>query len=126
MSGFEFTSTGLASSITKRITSSTVSHFILAKSFLEVFEDSIDRFLEILQSALTRLENFSIVDCGLHDGGGVSSLAKEIKIKLVYDGDASKDNIGTDLSSTIVSVHCIASFTSLNEFLRHRMVRMRF
>lgn len=126
VSGFEFTSTGLASSITKRITSSTVSHFILAKSFLEVFEDSIDRFLEILQSALTRLENFSIVDCGLHDGGGVSSLAKEIKIKLVYDGDASKDNIGTDLSSTIVSVHCIASFTSLNEFLRHRMVRMRF
>ncbi|CAI1548758.1 hypothetical protein SEUBUCD646_0K02110 [Saccharomyces eubayanus] len=126
VSGFEFTSTGLASSIAKRISSSTVSHFILVKSFLEVFEDNVDRFLEILQSALTRLENFSIVDCGLHDGGGVSSLAKEIRIKLVYDGDATRDNIGTDLSSTIVSVHCIASFTSLNEFLRHRMVRMRF
>ncbi|EJS42910.1 ufd4p [Saccharomyces arboricola H-6] len=126
VSGFEFTSTGLASSIIKRIMSSTVSHFVLVKAFLEVFEDNVDRFLNILQSALTRQENFSIVDCGLHDGDGVSSLAKEIRIKLVYDGDATEDNIGADLSSTVVSVHCIASFMSLNEFLRHRMVRMRF
>ncbi|CAI4045003.1 putative ubiquitin-protein ligase UFD4 SKDI_11G2020 [Saccharomyces kudriavzevii IFO 1802] len=126
VSGFEFTSTGLASSLTKRIMSSTVSHFLLVKSFLEVFENNVDRFLEILQSALTRLENFSIVDCGLHDGGGISSLAKEMRIKLVYDGDANQDNIGADLSSTVVSVHCIASFASLNEFLRHRIVRMRF
>ena len=107
VSGFEFTSTGLASSITKRITSSTTSRFILAKSFLEVFEDNVERFLEILQSALTRLENFSIVDCGLHDGGGVSSLAKEIRIKLVYDGDASKDNIGNDLSCLLYTSRCV-------------------
>ena len=80
-------------------------------------------FLEQLRQQKTKQGRISILSMD----AGVSNFAfSKFQLDVYKRQDATRDNIGTDLSSTVVSVHCIASFTSLNEFLRHRMVRMRF
>lgn len=127
ISSFEFVSTGLATALSRIVGEQGFKSTAPRKTFFEVFGSSSSKFVDILQSALTRIESFEIVDCGLAgDEGRVASLGKQVKIKLLYDGDAQKDNVPEQLTNIMISIHCISSFGALNEFLRHRIAQARF
>ncbi|GME95311.1 unnamed protein product [[Candida] boidinii] len=81
-----------------------------------------------LEEALTRSESFEIVSSGTSLGGSsnvvasrASSMAKQIKIKLISD-DSS---IGEQNSQMMVMVHAIATFKSLNGFMKSRIGGLR-
>ncbi|QLQ78176.1 hypothetical protein HG537_0A04230 [Torulaspora globosa] len=127
ISSFEFVSTGLATALSRIVEEHGFKNTVPRKTFFEVFGPSSSKFVNILQSALTRIESFEIVDCGLTgDEGRVASLGKQVKIKLLYDSDAQKDNVPEQLTNLTISIHCISSFSALNEFLRHRIAQARF
>lgn len=127
ISSFEFVSTGLATALARIVEGHGFKSAIPKRAFCQVFGPNISNFVEVLQSALTRIESFEIVDCGLAgDEGRVASLGKQVKIKLIYDGDAKRDNVPEQLTNITISIHCISSFNSLNEFLRHRIAQARF
>lgn len=127
ISSFELISSGLASALSRLVEHYGISSFEPRRTFIQVFGDRLPAFVTILQSALTRLESFRIVECGLQGGEGrVASLGKQMKIKLVYDGDAQEDNIAPHLTTIALSIHCIASLKTLDEFLRHRIGQTRF
>lgn len=127
ISSFELISSGLVSVLSKLVEQYGFSSFDPKRTFTQVFGEQLPIFVNILQSALTRLESFRIVECGLQGGEGrVASLGKQMKIKLVYDGDAQADNIAPHLTTITLSIHCIASLKTLGEFLRHRAGQTRF
>lgn len=127
ISSFEFISTGLASALSRTVEKNGSMSLIPKRTFIEVFGDKLGKVVELLQSALTRLESFRIVECGLQGSEGrVASLGKQIKIKLLYDGDHKMDNIAQQLTTITVSIHCVASFKTLNEFLKHRIAQAKF
>lgn len=127
ISSFEFVSTGLAAALCKLIEVRGSSYNIAKRTFREAFGDKVTNLVEILQSALTRLESFKIVECGLPgDEGRVASLGKQVKLKLIYNGDAQKDKISEQLTTITLSIHCISSFSALNDFLKHRIAQTRF
>lgn len=127
ISSFEFVSTGLAAALCRLVEKCGLMNIVAKRTFNEVFGPKIVDLIGILQTALTRLESFRIVECGLPgDEGRVASLGKQVKIKLVYNGDPRKDNISEQLTTITLSIHCISSFNALNEFLRHRIAQTRF
>lgn len=127
ISSFEFVSTGLATALARIVEECGFASAVPKRVFKGVFGSDASKFVQILQSALTRIESFDIVECGLTgDEGRVASLGKQVKVKLVYDGDAQKDNVPDQLTNITISIHCISSFSSLNEFLRHRIAQARF
>lgn len=127
ISSFEFVSTGLAAALCRVVEKCGSSDNVARRAFSEVFGSKIADLVGMLQTALTRLESFRIVECGLPgDEGRVASLGKQVKFKLVYIGDPQKDNISEQLTSITLSIHCISSFNALNEFLRHRIAQTRF
>lgn len=127
ISSFELISSGLASVLSKLIERYSVSSFVPERTFIQVFDKELPKFVSILQSALTRLESFRIVECGLHGAEGrLASLGKQMKIKLIYHGDAHEDNISPQLTTITLSIHCIASLRTLGEFLKHRIAQSRF
>ncbi|CAR22545.1 putative ubiquitin-protein ligase UFD4 [Lachancea thermotolerans CBS 6340] len=123
-SGFEFISSGLADEMSKLVLSNSSKSSICQRALIETFGEDLETFAEIIQSALTRLESFELLDCGLHgeDGKG-ASLGKQVKIRLEYDGDAVEDGIPKNLQAVTVAIHCVATFRSLNEFLKHRVLQ---
>ena len=127
LSGYEFVSTGLASQIAAYLrTVQDVSR--LSKDIItQVFGDKLSELVSILHSALTRIESFSIVDCGLvGEETGIRSLTKQVKLHLVYDGSSEEDGIPDTMQDLTVSIHCISSFKALTEFLKHRVVKSTF
>ncbi|CAR26071.1 hypothetical protein ZYGR_0E00500 [Zygosaccharomyces rouxii] len=127
ISSFELISSGLASVLSQLIERYGVLSFEPERTFVQVFGEQLPNFVNILQSALTRLESFHIVECGLQGSEGrVASLGRQMKIKLVYNGDAQEDNIAPHLTTITLSIHCIASLKTLSEFLRHRIGQTRF
>lgn len=127
VSGFEFISTGLAREISRIIEFHSNKTSNCQRALICTFEKSLEVFVEILQHALTRLESFDIVECGLQgEEGRAASLGKQMKIKLEYAGDARGDKIPNNMKSIMVSIHCIASFKTLNAFLKHRILQSQF
>lgn len=127
ISSFELISSGLAEKLSHLIDRYGTSSFVPERTFIQVFGAQLSKLVGILQSALTRLESFHIVECGLQgEEGGVASLGKQMKVRLIYDGDAQEDNIAAHLSTITLSIHCIASLKTLSEFLKHRIAQTRF
>ncbi|SCU92216.1 LAFA_0F08856g1_1 [Lachancea sp. 'fantastica'] len=126
ISSFEFMSTGLAREMSKIIIENRTKSFFCEPALIDAFGGDLRTFVQILQSSLTRIECFSLMECGLHDENGKSaSLGKQMKIKLEYDGDHEGDKIPANLRSITVAIHCIATFKSLNDFLKHRILQSR-
>ncbi|CCK68329.1 putative ubiquitin-protein ligase UFD4 KNAG_0A06740 [Huiozyma naganishii CBS 8797] len=127
LSGFEMLSTGLASTLASKISARNTSLYFLKKAAHAVLSDRFTEFVNILQSALTRVDEFRIVDSGLQDDeSGMSSLTKQIKLQLKFDGDGNGDgdDLFSSLTSVIVSIHCIASFKVLEDFVRDRSAKL--
>lgn len=124
LSGFELISSELPTVIAKKL--SGIDHtscFYLEKTLKAAFGGKLVEFITILQSALTRVESFPIIDSGLQgESSGMESLGKQIKIHLHFDGE---DKTFTPLSTVVVSIHCIASFKVLETFIRDRAAKAR-
>ncbi|SCU89670.1 LANO_0D05930g1_1 [Lachancea nothofagi CBS 11611] len=124
ISSFEFITTGLAEEMSKIISSSAARTSICQRALIDAFGNELESFVRILQSALTRLESFPLIDSGLHgEEGKAASLGKQIKLNLEYEEDTDNDDIPSNLKSIMVTIHCIASFRSLNDFLKHRLLK---
>ncbi|CCF57986.1 hypothetical protein KAFR_0D03380 [Kazachstania africana CBS 2517] len=127
ISGFEFITTGLASSLVNHIQKVGENNMISKKAMMDVFGDRLSNLVSILQTALTRVDSFNVVESGLQgEESGMASLGKQMKIHLEYDGDIGQDKILPALSSVMVVIHCVASFRALAEFLKHRATRASF
>lgn len=136
LSGFELINTGLIDTISYVLESLPSRQSACRRMFIKAFDDKLEEFVGHLQSALTRSESFSIVDTGL--SGNISqgsSLVKQIKIRLLYDENSSddlgnlserKDIIPDNLKDVVVSIHCVASLKTLDDFLRHKILQSEF
>ncbi|SCV01426.1 LAME_0G16138g1_1 [Lachancea meyersii CBS 8951] len=126
ISSFEFMTTGLASEMSRIITNNSIKTSVCQRAFIDAFGADLKPFVQILQSALTRIECFDLRDCGLHgDEGKTASLGKQMKLRLEYEGDFDGDEIPQNLRSITVGIHCVASFKSLNDFLKHKLLQSR-
>ncbi|SCU94770.1 LADA_0G11078g1_1 [Lachancea dasiensis] len=124
ISSFEFISTGLAREMAKIIHANGEKNSICQRAMVGAFSDKVKQFIQILQAALTRIESFPVIDCGLAgEEGKAASLGKQVKIKLEYAGDAEEDQIPISLRSITIFIHCISSFKALNDFLKHRLLQ---
>lgn len=127
LSGYELVSTGLASQIAAYLRSVQDISNLSKDIIIQVFGDKLAELVSILHSALTRIESFSIVDCGLSgEEIGIRSLTKQIKLHLIYDGSCEEDGVPDMMQDLTVSIHCISSFKVLTEFLKHRVVKSTF
>lgn len=127
ISGFEFVSTGLADCLYHIIQSDQTNRSICHKSFIKILGDKLGILVNILQSSLTRLEPFKIIEPNVDEKmSQYSSLRKQIKLKLVYDGDPILDHIPRAFSIVKIDIHCIASFAVLNDLLRNRITQSQF
>ncbi|KAF9221474.1 hypothetical protein BS17DRAFT_758087 [Gyrodon lividus] len=75
-----------------------------------------------LQESLTRMENFEVVTIaqGSDDSkrSSPSLLARQLRLRLVADDDSE---IPRNLQNMVVSIHAIATFQALNDYLRPRV-----
>ncbi|KAK5773550.1 hypothetical protein RI543_005179 [Arxiozyma heterogenica] len=124
LSGFELVSNQLPTIIANKLSELNLNWTTNLQSAVKTaFGDNLVELIKIFQSALTRVESFSIIDSGLQgEERGMESLGKQIKIHLHYDGDSKTF---TPLSTIVVSVHCIASFKVLETFIKDRAVRAK-
>ena len=126
ISGFELISTGLATALAEFLERYNSWVTVAQRIFYNVFETQLRTFVNILHSGLNRVENFDLVECGLQgEEGAVASLGKQIRIDLRYTGEPPA-HLDSSFSSPTVSIHCIASFATLNDFLKHRFVKAQF
>lgn len=77
-----------------------------------------------LQDLLSRAEGFEVITVNSSPGdnsrsGAASMLAKQVRIKLVADGEES--GIPAPFRHIMVSIHAIATLKALDEYLRPRM-----
>lgn len=75
-----------------------------------------------LQESLTRMENFEVISIaqGSDDSkrSSPSLLARQLRLRLVTDDDS---DIPRSLQNMVVSIHAIATFQALNDYLRPRV-----
>ncbi|KAF9245359.1 hypothetical protein BU15DRAFT_85677 [Melanogaster broomeanus] len=75
-----------------------------------------------LQESLTRMENFEVITIaqGSDDSkrSSPSLLARQLRLRLVADDDSE---IPRNLQNMVVSIHAIATFQALNDYLRPRV-----
>lgn len=75
-----------------------------------------------LQDLLSRSEHFEVFTVGQHAhdgrGGAASMLARQLRLKLVADKDSG---IPESFRNIMVSIHAIAMFKSLDDYLRPRI-----
>ncbi|KAF1912152.1 hypothetical protein BDU57DRAFT_80502 [Ampelomyces quisqualis] len=73
-----------------------------------------------LQDLLSRSEHFEVFTVHQHDGrgGATSMLAKQLRLKLVADDDSC---IPKSYRNIMVSIHAIAMFKALDDYLRPRI-----
>lgn len=90
--------------------------------FLEVCMTSIafPTLVAKLQELLTRAERFEVAtSSSSEDKRSASVLAKQVKIKLVADDDS---DIPKPFRNLMVSIHAIATFKALDDYLRPRVL----
>lgn len=75
-----------------------------------------------LQESLTRMENYEVITItqGSDDSkrSSPSLLARQLRLRLVADDDS---DIPRSLQNMVVSIHAIATFQALNDYLRPRV-----
>ncbi|KAI9573982.1 hypothetical protein HD554DRAFT_2202087 [Boletus coccyginus] len=75
-----------------------------------------------LQESLTRMENFEVITIaqGSDDSkrSSPSLLARQLRLRLIADDDS---DIPRNLQNMVVSIHAIATFQALNDYLRPRV-----
>ncbi|KAL4078725.1 hypothetical protein V8B97DRAFT_1933082 [Scleroderma yunnanense] len=75
-----------------------------------------------LEESLTRMENFEVITIaqGSDDSkrSSPSLLARQLRLRLVTDDDS---DIPRSLQNMVVSIHAIATFQALNDYLRPRV-----
>ncbi|KAF8557697.1 hypothetical protein OG21DRAFT_1434490 [Imleria badia] len=75
-----------------------------------------------LQESMTRMENFEVITIaqGSDDSkrSSPSLLARQLRLRLVADDDS---DIPRNLQNMVVSIHAIATFQALNDYLRPRV-----
>ncbi|KAG9312850.1 hypothetical protein JVU11DRAFT_6281 [Chiua virens] len=75
-----------------------------------------------LQESLTRMENFEVVTIaqGSDDSkrSSPSLLARQLRLRLIADDES---DIPRNLQNMVVSIHAIATFQALNDYLRPRV-----
>lgn len=149
ISSFELITSGIIESLSNLFTSGNSSKFEYNdyyRSFIEVFfvkNSDMTFLIQKLQDCLTRSESFDIISSGgstsvnslygsglfkLYgsNGNGLENnhtavMAKQIKIKLIAEGDTEQNKLPTSMQTMILSVHAIATFKSIESFLKQRL-----
>ncbi|CCE85805.1 Piso0_005440 [Millerozyma farinosa CBS 7064] len=138
VSSFELISSGILSAFSKvfNFEETNFSEYSEChKAFLRVFflEHSLSgtntspAFLLVskLQEALTRAESFDIISSGgtqplSNDNHQASSMAKQVKLRFSVD-PTCRSQIPEPMQHMILSVHAIATFKSIESFIRQRL-----
>ncbi|SMN18887.1 similar to Saccharomyces cerevisiae YKL010C UFD4 Ubiquitin-protein ligase (E3) that interacts with Rpt4p and Rpt6p, two subunits of the 19S particle of the 26S proteasome [Maudiozyma saulgeensis] len=127
LSPFEFISSGLSSAISSKVETFASTTNNNKRVLIEVFGEKLIDFIDILQAALTRIETFEIIDCGLQGSeGGMASLGKQITIELIPTSISEEDKFTKSLKPTMISIQCISSFKTCCEFLKSRLLNVSF
>lgn len=126
VSGYTFVSSGLASMVYELISLAPNSDCIPRNTFRDIFKDLMPQFVSILQTALTRVENFDVVESGLASNeSGIDSITKQLHLELIPD-TKQEDNQSTLSEKTIVAIHGFATVNVLADFLKSRIEKSRF
>lgn len=139
VSSFELISSGIIQTLTKVFSSPTLgaSNSVCYNSFMVVFYNSNDSssiltFIDKLQEALTRAESFEIISAGsnnsevsrlasiYYDNSQTAGMAKQIKLRLVPE-NPDQIKLPSTMQNMVLSVHAIATFTSIDTFLNQRL-----
>lgn len=79
-------------------------------------------FVKKLQESLTRMESFNVITVSQSSDdtkrSSPSLLARQLRLRLVADADS---DIPRNLQSLVVSIHAIATFQALHDYLRPRV-----
>ncbi|KAK6456355.1 Ufd4 protein [Scheffersomyces xylosifermentans] len=140
ISSFELISSGIIESLANIFTSDSYDFGFefndCYKAFISVFfvdrnQDAASFLVTKLQEALTRSESFEIISSGSTNVANIGSyfqnndttqtaiMAKQIKLKLIAAGDTD-DKLPPSMQNMILSVHAIATFKSVDTFLKQR------
>ena len=103
----------------------------VSEFFLDGGKDSPVSFLiSKLQEALTRSESFEIITSGGNnvqrqslyqsENSQTTIMAKQVKLKLSADDESSASAFPSNLQNMILSVHAIATFKSVDTFIKQR------
>ncbi|KAK6464352.1 ubiquitin--protein ligase [Scheffersomyces coipomensis] len=140
LSSFELISCGIIDSLAYIFTSDNFDFGFefndCYRSFISVFfgdreRSSVQFLVSKLQEVLTRCESFDIISSGANQSGTGGSvyhsenqttvMAKQIKLKLTSDDDNNDKKLPTNMQNMILSVHAIATFKSVDSFLKQRI-----
>lgn len=101
---------------------------LCGRSFMEVFFNdavAISRFVDLLQESLTRNESFEVITSGSNSPAvgpnHTASMVRQIKIKLIAE-DPVHNKIPLNMQTLVLSVHGIATFKSIDAFLKQHLV----
>lgn len=93
----------------------------------EFNETPLSVFVKKLQESLTRMESFDVVTVSPGSDDSISKrasspslLARQLRLRLVADGA----DVPRNLSNIVVSIHAIATFQALHDYLRPRVSGM--
>lgn len=135
ISSFELASSGILECLTNTLQfesfefGSQLQHcheaFLLVFFVNNIGESSglppINIFIERLQEILNRSEFFEIISSGGniqgYGNGNTSAMARQVKLKLAPVGDIKRQ---FQTKETILSVHAIATFKSIEAFIKHK------
>lgn len=143
ISSFELISSGIIESLSLIFTSDIydfgfefsdcykafVTVFFENNSGIESRDSPILLLVNKLQEALTRCESFEIVSSGNsssisnynNDNYHTSAMARQVKLKLTAEGDILENKLPTGLQNMVLSVHAIATFKSIDTFIKQRL-----
>ena len=143
ISSFELISSGIIESLSFIFTSDIydfgfefsdcykafVAVFFVNNSGIKSKDSSILLLVNKLQEALTRCESFEIVSSGNtssisnynNESYHTSAMARQVKLKLTAEGDILENKLPTGLQNMVLSVHAIATFKSIDTFIKQRL-----
>lgn len=144
VSSFELISSGIIELLTKIFTSEDFGsangpcYGTFIKEFFkkdDTADSPVGFLVNKLQEALTRCESFEIVSAGgsnssgsrfissiYHDNSYTAGMARQVKLKLTFDSATCKSlKLPSSMQNMILSVHAIATFKSIETFLKQRI-----
>lgn len=140
LSSFELLSSGIIQSILETLKTNEVEKDILVndrfKSFIQVFFTNsqssgmealaVERLITDLQNSLTRTENFDVITAYSssilrNDSRSTASMARQIKLKLSLEDAGLDAPVQSIICNTIISVHAIATFKTIEGYIKGRI-----